>query len=402
MTYKQHQIQASDQVYDIVKSKGICLLAGLPRTGKTRTAIRVAELSKCEHVLVVTRKNAIPGWRKELRAVTATKRYTVTNYEQVAKLTGSYDLAIVDESHNIGRPGKPTQRLQDLRKKVYGLPIILLTGTPAAETLLSYYYQFCLSPKSPFAEYKNFYAFFKDYGEPRQIYVNGRMQETYTKGRPEILAKVKPYIVTLTQEQAGIIHKAQDHVHVVKLNDDTKAMIDAIRTDQVIEIDRETVAFESDMAERAAVHQVECGALKVNGRVSLLPNSEVVDYLYATFGDKDDVGFMCHYVSTRQKLMQRFKKAKLFSSQSHAEGVDLSHLKHFVIVNSGYSGASFIQRRDRIVNINRDTPAVVHHITTDGGISAQVYTTLKNKKDFTLRLYRNARTDLTESHHPIP
>ena len=392
MTYKQHQIQASDQVYSVLKQKGICLLAGLPRTGKTRTAIRVCEMSKCQNILVITKKNAIPGWKKELRAVGTQKSYTVTNYEQVKKLPkGSFNLAIIDESHNIGRPGKPTQRLKDIREKVYGLPIVLLTGTPAAETLLSYYYQFCLSPRSPFSEYKNFYAFFRDYGVPNQIYVNGRMQETYTKGMPAILAKVKPYIVTLTQEQAGIIHQAKDHVHTVKLNQKTHDLIDKIRTEQVIELDGEEVAFESDMGERAAVHQVECGALKANGRVKLLENSEVLDYLYVTFGDKEDVGFMCHYVSTRQKLASRFVKAKLFSSQSHAEGVDLSHLKHFVIVNSGYSGASFIQRRERITNMNRTSPAIVHHITTDGGISEQVYEALSNKREFTLKLYRETR-----------
>lgn len=390
MTYKQHQIQASDQVYDVLKNKGICLLAGLPRTGKTRTAIRVAEMSKCEHILVVTKKNAIPGWLSELDAVGVKKQYTVTNYEQVKNLTGSFDLAVIDESHSIGRPGKPTQRLKDLRKKVYGLPVILLTGTPAAETLLSYYYQFCLSPRSPFVGFKNFYAFFREYGIPNTIYVNGRMQETYTKGSQAILDAVEPYIVTLTQEQAGIKHKAQDQVHVVPLLESTKQLIQTIRTDKVAMIGGEEVGFDSDMGERAAVHQIESGAVKIKGRTVFLSNSEIVDYLYKTFGDSEDVGFMVHYHSTRDKLLQRFKKAQLFSSQSHAEGVNLAHLKHFVIVNSGYSGASFIQRRDRIVNINRDTPAIVHHITADGGISAKVYEALSGKRDFTLRLYRDA------------
>ena len=132
-----------------------------------------------------------------------------------------------------------------------------------------------------------------------------------------------------------------------------------------------------------------------------LPNCEVMAYLKRKFKDSEKVGFMAHYRSTRQKLANYFKHAQVFSSNAHAEGVDLSHLDHFVIVNSDFSGAKFIQRRERCTNINRQTPVIVHHITTDYGISKSVYDTLITKKDFTLSLYRQCRdrTDITKSYH---
>ncbi len=391
-----HQIEKSDQAIAVMRQKGICLLAGLPRTGKTATAIRVAEKSRLTRILVVTKKSAISGWHSELKRIGNTaKTYTVVNYEQVKKLTDDYDMAIIDESHTIGRPGKPTQRLKDLRAKVYQLPILLLTGTPASETHLAYYYQFCLSPMSPFKDYKNFYAFFRVWGIPESIYVNGRSVETYKKCKPEIMEYLKPWIVTLDQNEAGIRHQAQDKVHMVELHPSTLDMIASIRQDKVIEINHDVYGFDSDIAERVAVHQIETGAIKLNEDYVQLDNNEVVAYLKKTFGDSPDVGFMCHFKATREKLKHHFQHAHLFSSNAHAEGVNLSHLTHFVIVNSDYSGAKFIQRRERATNLNRTTPVVVHHIVTNGGISKAVYDTLSNKKDFTLSLYRNLPLERT-------
>ena len=393
MSYLLHQIETSDKALGVLRQRGVCLIAGLPRTGKTRTAIRVAELSKAEMILVVTKKAAIDGWYSELEEVETVKNYTVVNYEQVKNLPPvSFDLVVVDESHTIGRAGKPTQRLKDLRDKTRGKPVLLLTGTPAAETNLSYYYQFALSDLTPL-KYKNFYDFFRAWGIPNLVRLNGRLQETYKKAKPEIVDFLRPYIVTLTQEQAGIKHRATDTLHVVSLRTSTKELIREITEDKVTEINGVLQAFETEIAERLAVHQIEYGAVLLNEQVVDLPNSEVVDYLYDTFKDTEGLGLMCHFRSTRLKLEKRFKRASIYSSNAHAEGVNLAHLDNFVIVNSDYSGAKFIQRRERITNIMRDTAAVVHHIVTDGGISKAVYDTLKGKRDFTLQLYRKHRND---------
>lgn len=391
MSYLSHQVKASDELLAIIRQKAIALLAGLPRTGKTRAAIRVAEKSKAGRILVVTKKAAIDGWHSELEAVNALKIYTVTNYEQVAKLEEQFDFVIVDESHNIGRPGKPTQRLQALKQVAYGLPVLLLTGTPAAETHLAYYYQFSLSKWSPFAAFRNFYEFFNHWGMPHQIKVNGHLRETYKRARPELLPFLSPYIVKISQDDAGIKYQAQDRVHTVILQPETKALIEKIKKDKVAHIGGQLRGFETDIAERVAVHQLEYGAVLLDDEIVDNGNTEVVDFLLKEFGDYEDIGFMCHFRSTRFVLEKFFKKAKIFSSNAHAEGVNLSHLAHFVIVNSDYSGARFVQRRERITNINRTTEAVVHHIVTDGGISKSVYQTLRQKKDFTLKLYRDER-----------
>ena len=388
MSYLPHQIEASDKLLATLRKLGVALLAGEMRTGKTRSAIRVAELSKAQNILVVTKKAAIPGWESELAAVGVHKSYTVTNYEQCAKLKPEYDLCIVDESHAVGRAGKPTQRFKALRVITYDNPLILLSGTPAVETQLAYYYQFGLSKWSPFAKYKNFYDFFRDWGKPRLMKLHGRMVEMYSWAKPEIMNVLKPHIVSLTQEQAGIQFKAIDKVHKVALSDETKALIIQIRDTKVARINGELIGFDSDMKERVAVHQIETGSLLVDDEILELPNTEVVDYIRETFGDSEGLALMAHFRSTRTKLRQHFPKATIYSSVAHAEGVDLSGCQHLVIVNTCYSGAKHIQRRDRVVNLNRKTEAVVHHIVCEGGISPAVYTAVSRKHDFNLKMYR--------------
>jgi hypothetical protein len=121
------------------------------------------------------------------------------------------------------------------------------------------------------------------------------------------------------------------------------------------------------------------------------PNQEIIDYCMHHFGDNPDVAYFTHWRSTREKFAGHFKQAQLFSSIAHAEGVDMSHMKHMVIVNTAYSGAKFAQLRERVVNMNRTTKALVHHIVTNGGVSKAVYNAVSAKKDFNLAAFRRAR-----------
>lgn len=398
MLYKPHQVEKSIEVYARLKKYGIAYLFGQPRSGKTRTAIHTVENSQVRRVLVLTPKAAISGWMSELKAVGAVKKYTVINYEQVKNLKDyNYQLVIVDEAHRLGKVGKPTQRVKEIGAAAFNLPVLYLSGTPIVETPLSIYYQFSITRYSPL-QFKSFYRFFDEYGIPSPIKLHGRWVEQYKKHKPELLDVIEPYIVRMTQQEAGIDIQATDKLHTVQLLASTKQLIEKIREDNVIELNGEQVAFESDMAVRLAEHQVEYGALKVDDQYIDLPNREVIDYLLATWGDTPDLALMCHYKSTRDKLKKHFKNAQIFSSTAHAEGVSLAHFKHFVIVGTCFSGAKHIQRRERGINMNKTDGSTVHMIVTDDGISQAVYDAVSKKRDFNLRMYRNERVSHTKTN----
>lgn len=390
--YLPHQIRAASETAQLLAAYGLAYIFGEPRSGKTRTALKIASDMQAKNVLVLTPKAAISGWHKEMEAVQYAAPITVTNYEQAKKLRPEYDLVIIDEAHRLGKVGKPTQRVKDIRAITGTARCLYLSGTPIVETPLSIYYQWIVCRHTPL-KFRNFYDFFRAYGEPCMIRLHGRWVEQYKKSKPELLEAIEPYIVRMTQKDAGIADsvQAKDKLHVVSLEPQTLKLIKTIQDDKVATVGGEVVAFDSDIKERMAVHQIECGALRIDDTILELPNNEVIEYLLRTFGDSSDIALMAHFHSTRQKLFARFKHAHIYSSTAHAEGVDLSHYRHFVIVNADYSGAKFVQRRERLVNVKKTGESVVHHIVTNGGVSSLVYDMTSKKRDFNLKCYRELR-----------
>lgn len=405
-----HQIEKAEECWQILRERGYVYLAGKPRSGKTLTALLIAEKSdKVDSVLILTPKKAIEGWYKFLDDIQLglTKRYTVTNYEQVGKITGGryslklnpkdYQLVIIDESHNLGTLGKPSNRGRLIRRLCWDMPHIHLSGTAIVESPNAIYHQMWISKYSPF-KFANFYDFFRMYGIPYYIKAGGRDIAQYDKYRNELLAEIDKFTVYMTQEDAGISSDVQavDKLHYVELSDYTKALYNRLQRDKVITnlklINGDETGLDlvcdTTMKLRMTLHMIEGGVAKIDDDYIKLGNTEKIDYIKQKFGDKETVGIMCHFVGERQLLEQHFKHAQIFSSTSHAEGVDLSHLEHFIIYSSGYSGAKFIQRRDRIVNIKGSNTNIVNHILVPRAISDQVYKSVSKKEDFNNSTYK--------------
>ena len=414
----KHQIEKAEECWNILKETGYVYLAGKPRSGKTLTSLLIAEASdKINNILVLTKKAAIPGWEKFLTNVSLKHNYIVTNYEQVGKWDSNkrkailklnpkdYDLVIIDESHNLGTVGKPSGRYKAIKSLCYALPHIHLSGTAIVESPNSIYHQMSISKYNPFM-FKNFYDFFRKYGKPYYIKAAGRDIAQYDRFKPELLDEINKFTVYMTQEDAGISKDcmAEDKLHYVELNRSTKVVYNILQKDNICQIQRNMLVdimgytlvegrdtydlvCDTTMKLRPSLHMLESGVAKVDNEYIELGNTEKIDYIYNTFGDTRDVGIMCHFIGERRLLEKKFKNASIYSSSAHSEGVDLSHLKHFVILSSDYSGSKFIQIRDRIVNINGSNTTIVNHILVKGAISEQVYSKVSKKEDFNNSTY---------------
>jgi hypothetical protein len=402
---RPHQIKFSQLVFEQLKKTGYAYLAGKPRSGKTYTSILAFELStKMNRILVLTKKNAIDGWLKFIVNNSLLKHtYHITNYEQVHKLNPEdYDGVIIDESHNTGAFPKPSKRYLAIRKLCWNMPHIHLSGTAVVESPCSIYHQMFISKYTPF-KHKNFYRFHDEFGIKYYIKAQGRDIAQYDRFKPELLDRINEFTIYMTQEDAGISKELQavDKVHYVELSESTKLLYNELQEHQIAKVQiamfpntelvpaecMEDLVCDSVMKLRTSLHMIESGVIKVDDQYLMLGNTEKVDYIKETFGDSEDIGIMCHFVGERKLLEKEFKHAKIYSSSSHAEGVDLSHLKSFIILSSDYSGAKFIQRRDRIINVNGSNTLEVHHILVKGAISEQVYKKVSKKEDFNNSTY---------------
>jgi hypothetical protein len=391
MSYAPHQIAASEDIADRIERDGFCALAGAPRSGKTATGIRVCELLHFDSVLVFTPKAAIPGWESEIGRTRTKTNISIINYEQAHKLNpDDYDFVILDESHRLGNRGKPNKRFMNIRRVAWNKPLLIMSGTMTIESELQIFYQTAISKYGPFSEYTSFHKFFRQYGIPNTMQINGRTIEQYNRCRESLVDAIADFVVTMTQEDAGIEGEAVDQVHVVKLLPETKALIKQAK-DGVIEMHGWEILLESIISERLAIHQLEYGGIKVGENYRQTGHDEVADYILETFGDHEGLALMAHYVSTRQVFERKFKKARLLSSTAHAEGVDLSGYSDFVVAGTDFSGAKHAQRRERGINMMRQGNCTVHFIVTDGGVSREVYKTVTQKKDWNLALYRRWR-----------
>lgn len=396
-----HQIEKAEELWNILRVKGYAYLAGKPRSGKTLTAILAAEKSdKIKSVLVLTKKAAISGWSQFI--VGRKHKYHVINYEQVGSMNWAkivlklnpkeYQLVIIDESHNLGAIPKPSNRIRCIQKLCWELPHIHLSGTAIVESGCTIYPQMSISKFNPFP-FKNFYYFHKVYGEPYFIRVHGQDMAQYDRFKPELLDKIDEFTIYMTQEEAGIDKSMQavDKEHYIELEPRTKVLYNSLQDNQFLTCEFGDIVADTTMKLRTSLHMLESGVAKIDTDYFFFGNLEKINYIKTTFGDKEDVGIICHFIGERMLLKKHFKKAKVYSSNTHSEGVDLSHLSHFIILSSNYSGAKFIQRRERIININGSQSLLVHHILVKKAISEQVYKRVSKKQDFNNKTYERAK-----------
>jgi len=380
-----HQEQAANELYKLLKTKGYAYLQGQPRSGKTYTAILVAEMSKAKNILILTKKNAINGWTKFINLPHITKKYTVTNYEQASKLKDEYDFIIIDESHNIGSFPKRSKRNKEIVRLAKNIPHLHLSGTAIVESPASIYHQMHISKYSPF-KCKNFYDFHRKYGIPKSIFINGREIKDYKHTKPELIDYINTFTVYITQQDAGIDIKVKDVLHYIDLDKYIKNLYNKLQRERVLE-DLNYIA-DTTMKLRVALHQLEGGTLKLDdGTIWKAPILDKINYIRDNFDLTKRVGIMCHFKAEQDLIKSMLPEVEVYSSNAHAEGVDLSHLDTFIIYSQDYSGAKHIQRRERIANINGSNTTEIHYLLVKRAISEQVYNAVSKKLDFNNSLY---------------
>jgi hypothetical protein len=388
-----YQIELAKQGKSILGEEGIVYLAMEERTGKTLTAILIAEDSPVETVLVVTKKRAKEGWTDTLAQFKHKKKYTVTNYHNVHK-EQKHDLVIVDEAHSyISAFPKPGLLWKNMKKLTGQSPMIYLSATPHAQGLQQLYHQFALSSYSPWVKYPNFYSWFKTFGKPYQIEINGIKMNQYDRCDEELIkGTVEHLFISTTRKELGFEHEPTDKVHYVPMAEDTRWVYNKLLEDNIVELKAGMLVCDTTSKLRFALHMLEGGVAKLDSLYVVLANDEKVQHILKHFGDREDLVIMYNYKAEETKLNEHFKKARILQATSYAEGVDLHSYSDLVVYSQDFSTARHTQRRARQANKKRTTPITVHFLLTKKGISEQVYRTVSvNKKNFVDSVFKRIK-----------
>jgi len=379
-----HQTELAKEGLEKLKSYGICYLSCEERTGKTLAAILLAEDFNCKSVLVITKKKALGGWHETLAAFPHTKNYTVTNYHQAHK-QHKHDLVIMDEAHNyISAFPKPGKIWKELRYICRQCPIVYLSATPHAQGYQQLYHQFALSSYTPWPTYSNFYNWFRSYGKPYTLEINGIQINQYNRCHEDrVWASCEHLFLTKSRHDLGFEHEPTDKIHMIELDKSTRHVYNELLDHNIVDLKAGTLVCDTNSKLRFSLHMLEGGVAKIDENYIVLANREKITYIKEHFGDHEGLVIMHNYKAEEIKLNMAFKQAKILQATSYAEGVDLHKYSDLVIYSQDFSTARHTQRRARQANKNRDTPIIVHYLLVKKGISEQVYKTVSlNKKNF--------------------
>ncbi len=400
MKLRDYQKELGYQAFDILAEKGLVYLCMETRTGKTFTALFVCQLLNATKVLVVTKKKAIPSIEKD--AAHFDFSTTVINYESVLKAKGSYDVVICDESHSLSAYPRPSQRQKNTKKVVAGKPVILMSATPSPESYSQLYHQFTINGRHFWAQnYRNFYAWAKNYVNKKTKYLYNREIVDYSEAKEKLVRKATyKYMLTFTQEEAGIEQRVTEKVLITQMPQTTYNLIKKIQRDKVYEVNGSAILADAKVKEMQKIHQISSGSVKLeDGSVICFDYSKaqfIKDYFKG-----QSIAIFYKFMGERMILKEVFddwtdspedfqENGGAFISQFVAgrEGIRIDKADAIIFYNIDFSFLSYLQSMNRIVSKEREKEAVLYWVFSDRGIEQEIYKTVKNKADFTVKMYR--------------
>ena len=405
--YKLRDYQASGAkvAADCISKYGIHYMAYSPRCGKTATSLEVARLLGCKKVLFVTKKKAMGSVESDYENFGFHNHYEIViiNKESIHKVEDDYDLIISDEHHSkISAFPKPPSLAKYLRLTYGHKPFLFLSGTPFAESFSQVYHSFWVSHRSPFSQYKNFYAWARDYVNITQKRIGMNMHNDYSNGKEnEIMADVSHLISTRTQEQSGFTSEIKENVLYVKMKPITYKLCKELLADAVVEGNEEVILADTAAKMMQKLHQLYSGTIKFESGNSAILDTSKADFIKEKFKN-NKLAILYIFKKELDLLCQVFGEDNLTSDidefnntdkhyvgqvVSSREGINLSKADYLIMYNIQHSAVSYFQARDRLTTIDRPKNDVFW-IFSEGGIEEKIYKVVKSKKKYTTNIFK--------------
>ena len=404
MKFREYQTTIIEKAKGVLEAHRFVYLSMEVRTGKTLTALGVADKLGITNLLFVTKKKAIGSIDADYKKLMPGYQITIINYESLHKVTGKFDLLVLDEAHTLGAYPKPSKRTRLVKEIILRQNpfVILMSGTPTPESFSQIYHQVYACPKNPFNQYKSFYKFAKEYVNVVQKVINSFHINNYDDGKPVILDRMKPYMISYTQKEAGFKSEIKEHVLRVEMSKLTYEFVKEMREHGIItgKKTKEVILGDTGVKKMSKIHQLFSGTVKLENGKRMVTDLSKARFIRTKFKDMK-VGiyykFKAEYDALKQVYgdnltddLQEFKatnKNIALQIVSGREGISLKEADCLVYYNIDFSALSYWQSRDRMTTKD-STVSDVYWIFAERGIETKIYKTVTNKKDYTLRHFK--------------
>lgn len=399
--FRPYQKDIITQGCIILKQHRFLYLAMEVRTGKTLTSLGIAKYLMAEHVLFVTKKKAMSSIENDYAALNPSYKITIINYESLHHVMDDemWDLIVLDEAHGLGAFAKPSERtimVKDLIEKCKPY-VILLSGTPTPESYSQMYHQVYGIPGNPFNGYKNFYKFADDYVKITKKKINGLYVNDYSKGRDEIIEKMKPYTINYSQQEAGFVTHVTEEILEVDMKPSTMELIKKLKRDLVVEGKEEVILADTPVKLMMKVHQLSSGTIKFESGNSMVLDKSKAEFIKEHFAGckigifykfKEELSALKDVfgdgLCTELSVFEDTDKNIALQIVSGREGISLKKADYLVYYNIDFSATSYWQSKDRMTTKERAFNHV-YWVFSKGGIEHEIYKAVTKKKDYTLK-----------------
>ena len=402
MELRDYQQEIAQKGATILNNYGIVYLAMEVRTGKTLTALEIAKLHNAKNVLFLTKKKAITSILSDYSAFGYNYNLTVINNESMHKIDGDFDLVIHDESHRFGSFPKPSKNAKYFKTRFDKLPLILLSGTPTPESFSQIYHQLWISRKSPFKEWTNFYSWAKSFVTVKQKHLGYAKVNDYSDAdKVQIDSYISKIMLRYTQKEAGFSSTIKECILGVQMNERTYNMVKTLKKDKLIQGKNEVILADTGAKEMQKIHQLFSGTIKFESGKTMILDTSKADFIKQHFEGKK-IAIFYKFVAEPEMLKNVFgdslttevdefnetNKNIALQIVSGREGISLKAAEYIVYLNIDFSATSYWQSRDRMTTKDRQNNTVFW-IFAENGIETKIYKAVHEKKNYTLKHYKN-------------
>jgi hypothetical protein len=409
MKLRDYQDDLSTKGAEILRKFKILYFSMEVRTGKTFTALASFKKLGFDECLVITKKKAIKSIEADAEAIGINA--TVINYESLHKINQKFKCVIIDEAQSIGAYPKPTKRFKECQKHIdQNTFLIFLSGTPTPESFSQIYHQFAVHPLNPFAKFKTFYLWAREFVTIQKIFVaNGRQVNDYSRANFQMIEPhIKHLMLSYTQKQAGFNQTIQEEVLTVPMKPITYKIAKSIMKNNIFEGKEKVVLADTGAKVLSKIHQIYSGTVIVEGGEAIIFDDSKAQFIKENFkGQKIAVftKYKAEELLLKSVLKNVVDSPEDFNAstdatfvgqiQSSREGVNLSTADCLVYYNIDFSALSYLQGRDRATSKDRVKENKVFWIFAENGVESKIYDRVINKQDYTLRHYKNDRGGLS-------
>ena len=404
MEFRDYQLDIIEKGCRVLLDKGLLYLSMEVRTGKTLTSLGICEGIQASNVLFITKKKAISSIQSDYYMMAPIFEIEIINYESLHKISDrKWDVIICDESHSMGAFATASNRAKMVKKLLskHKSKIILMSGTPTPESFSQMYHQVYGHPNNPFAGYKNFYTWAKDYVNVTQRYINSQYVNDYSKGiETKILFAMQPYMISYTQKEAGFKSVIEEEVLEVDMSDKTYSMCKRLQKSLVLEGKQETILADTSVKLMQKLHQMYSGTVIFESGKSAVLDDTKAQFIHDNFYGKK-IAIFYKFKAELKALKSVFEdeltedldefnttnKSIALQIVSGREGISLKEAKYIIYYNIDFSATSYWQSRDRMTTKTRLNNKI-YWVFSKGGIEHKIYKAVNKKKNYTVSHFK--------------